>query len=110
MLELTVPFDNNINSASARKTKRYENLVNDLESEGYATTLYPIEISSRGLITRQNSNRLKNVIKLATSRDVTAKELRLFFQKLQKTVIICSYIIFHSKYGTNWIDPPFVEL
>ena len=110
LIELTVPFDNNINSANKMKTDKYENLVNDLESEGFTTRLYPIEISSRGLITKENSLRLKEIMKSSMSRDVSAKELRTFFQRLQKSVIVCSYIIFHSKYESVWTDPPFVEL
>ena len=97
LFELTVPFDSNIENANNRKCKKYENLINDISDKGYSVTFEAFEISSRGLITNANSERLKNLLNLKNS------ELKDFCNQLQKTVLVSSYIIFHSKYEPEWI-------
>ena len=102
IFELTVPFDSNIENANNRKCKKYENLINDISDKGYSVTFEAFEISSRGLITNANSERLKNLLNLKNS------ELKDFCNQLQKTVLVSSYIIFHSKYEPEWIAPSLV--
>ena len=62
LIELTIPFDSNILAANNRKTKRYEQLIRDIEEKEFSMNFYALEISSRGYISPDNSNRLKNIM------------------------------------------------
>ena len=104
ILELTVPYDTNITNANARKMDKYDQLRSDLQQKGYQVRLETFEISSRGLITKRNSNCLSELIQLKN------KELKNLCHKLQKIVLIASYIIFHSKYESDWTCPPLIDL
>ena len=106
IIELTVPFDSNIDSASDRKQTKYQQLVNDIRNEGFSVNFYAFEISSRGLITPENSKRLKNF--MSFDNLFNAKQCNSLKQTLQRIVIVCSYIIFYSKYDSNWQEPNFV--
>ncbi len=108
LLELTIPFDSNITSAHERKAERYENLVNDLNDLGYLTEYFPIEISSRGLITKENNLRLKDTVKQI--KNVSRKDMNTFLDGLKKVAILSSYIIFYAKYEQSWLNPAMVSL
>ncbi len=107
IFELTVPFDSNIDSANDRKQTKYQQLVNDIENEGFSVTFYAFEISSRGLITPENSKRLKNLMSCYTILNV--KQCNSLKRSLQKIAIVCSYITFYSKYDNQWQEPNFVN-
>ena len=60
-MELTVPFEMNINKAHTRKMERYGSLVTDLNHiAGYNVQLLCVEIGSKGLITQDNKGPLQN--------------------------------------------------
>ena len=99
-----MPFDSNIDNANTRKLDKYEQLKNELEIEGYCVNLKAFEISSRGLITKRNNECLKHLL------DIKNSDLKSMCKKLQKIVIIASYVIFHSKYEHDWISPPLVSI
>ena len=109
LIELTVPFDSNILAANKRKTKRYEQLISDIENNDFEVNFYALEISSRGYVSPDNSQRLKSIMTLADD-SYSKKQLRALRQSLQKISIICSYCIFYSKFEKNWINPPFVSI
>ena len=52
LIELTVPWDttNNMASALQRKTTRYENLVAEINGNGYKCSNIPLEIGTRGVV------------------------------------------------------------
>ena len=62
ILELTVPYDINVDSAHDRKIKRYENLVRDLNTVGYETIYLAIEIGARGFISKDNQSRIVELL------------------------------------------------
>ncbi len=104
LIELTIPYDDNILAANERKKKRYDQLINDIEEKGFSTNFYAIEISSRGYISSENQQRLKKIINFPN-----ASQFRKFRLSLQKISIVCSYCIFYSKFEKEWIDPPLVS-
>ena len=63
LMELTVPFEMNINDAHSRKMDRYGSLVADLQTAGYKPELTCVEIGSRRLIIKVNKSRIKSVFK-----------------------------------------------
>ena len=48
IIELTVPLEENLESAHARKKCKYDQLVAECESRGWKTHYFPVEIGSRG--------------------------------------------------------------
>ena len=50
LVELTIPFERNINKAQIRKEDRYKNLVSDISEKDYDTKLITFELSSRGVL------------------------------------------------------------
>ena len=107
IVELTIPFDQNINSAHQRKSKRYEMLVNDIENNGYDVKYFPIEIGSRGLISRDNVLNLRTLFNIESEK---SREFKNILKNLSKISIIASYCIFYSKFEHSWIDPELITI
>ena len=107
LIELTIPFECNINAAHNRKTSRYELLVNDLKKSGYEVIYHPIEIGSRGLITKDNAYSLKTLFNIESDR---SKELKDIQKNLTKISVIASYCIFYSKFESSWLEPDLIRL
>ena len=105
ILELSVPFELNVESTHARKVDRYQGLINDIEDNNFTVKYYPIEIGSRGYINSDNVNRLKSFIKnhAKDSKLSTCKDM------ISKISLVCSFIIFHSKFERDWISPAYVK-
>ncbi len=105
LLELSIPFEQNIETTHQYKTDRYSNLIVDIESNGFNVKYYAIEIGSRGYINTSNIQRLKSFIhnhckdsKLSEARDT-----------ISKISLVCSFIIYHSKFDKDWINPAYVR-
>ena len=56
LLELSVSFEKNIESANIRKSLRFRELTEDSRNKGWDTYNIPFEVGSRGLVTRKNKN------------------------------------------------------
>ena len=108
IIELTVPFDSNIVKANERKSKKSDNLVQDIEENNFTVDFYAIEISSRGLITKDNKLRFNKIIK-DLKLNTGKKQENELFKTMQKIAIVASYIIFHSKYDNEWYDPKLIQ-
>ena len=63
LFELSVPFETNIDSTHSYKIDRYLTLIADIEDAGFQVKYYPIEIGSRGYISKDNISRLKSLSK-----------------------------------------------
>ena len=109
LVELTVPFDTNVNQAHKRKLERYGNLMQDLMDSGYNASYIPVEIGSRGYISSENVERLKTVLNLNRRKDRNTKELNKTIKNIKKISIVSSYVIFYSKFEKSWIDPNFTS-
>ena len=59
ILELTCPWERNIDRDHVYKEEKYAPLVADLSRE-FAVSQFSIEISARGMITKENKARLKS--------------------------------------------------
>ena len=107
IIEITIPFDTNVDKAHERKIRRYQNLVDDLNRTDYTAEYLPIEIGSRGCISNPNSHRIKDLFKLF---EIKAKETNDTLKHLSKIAIVASYIIFYSKFENLWTEPNFVTM
>ena len=106
IMELSIPFETNIDSTHGIKLERYRKLISDIEQNDYCVNYYPIEIGSRGLISKDNEARLKSFLKNSV------KQCKFTEAKhtLCKIVLISSFVIYHSKYEDSWINPRYVTI
>ena len=61
LLELTVPWDMNIDSSHGIKSRKYASLIGDLERH-FSVEAYCFEVSVRGLVSKANKARLKSFL------------------------------------------------
>ena len=52
LIELTIPWEENINVACERKLKKYQELVEQCKYNKWRTACYPIEVGRRGFVGR----------------------------------------------------------
>ncbi len=105
ILELSVPFELNIESTHQRKINRYQNLILDIESEGYHVKYYALEIGSRGYISPENIQRLKSFVK----KHVSNFKFNSVKDSICKIALVSSFVIYHSKFEKDWINPTYVK-
>ena len=73
IIELTVPFESNIDNANKRKTEKYSCLDDYIKSAGYKVYFWVLEVGSRGYISKVNMASLKNTTKLLKSSEQGSK-------------------------------------
>ena len=91
VIEITVPFESNIEAAQLRKAERYAPLLAGLEGVGYKCHYSSIEVGCRGVIAHGTFKCLKAIT------GASRKSIRTFMSQLSKTVIRCSYCIFRAR-------------
>ena len=106
LVELTVPFEMNIDHAHTRKLNRYASLKSDLESNDWSVIHEPIEIGARGLITKDNKLRLLNLVKMCLSNVPTKN----FLTSLSKSSILSSFVIFYSRHEATWNNMKILDM
>ncbi len=106
ILELSVPFERNIEDTHKRKVDRYQFLISDIRNLGYTVRYHAIEIGSRGHISTENSNRIKDFL----HRLKCTAKLSCVKQSLSKISLVSSYVIFHSKTESGWNEPSYVNI
>ena len=102
MLELTCPWDNNIERSHTFKEEKYSTLVADL-SIHYRVKYYPIEVSVRGQVSKGNRSRFKSFIydccldpKGPTKSTVA---------NCSKIALLCSFSLFSARKEPAWSSP-----
>ncbi len=98
ILELTVPFENNVNCNYEYKCHKYTRLCIDLQRLGFKVKYFAIEIGCRAVISDSNSKHLYAFYKSIKGLKFNNREFRHPKTFLCKTVITSSFVIFKSKY------------
>ena len=63
LIELSVPFEINVQETHKRKLERYDKLINDIALKDFKVSYYAVEIGSKGYIDKENSSRLKSIFR-----------------------------------------------
>ena len=103
LFELTCPWERNIDRDHVYKEAKYAPLVADL-SRNFAVFQYSVEVSARGLITKQNKARLKAFA--MKSCDVRNAELKGLINNCSKASLLSSFSIFLARNEPSWSSPP----
>ena len=106
IIELTIPFELNIDSAHSRKSDKYAALVSDINANGIKTEFIALEIGSRGFISCDNDKRLRKLFNRCKS-DISYKNFKLNISKL---AIISSFVIYHAKNDPMWENIPLLSV
>ena len=107
LVELTVPWDtsNNMASALQRKTTRYENLVAEIEGNGYKCSNTPLEIGTRGVVNSRNRAVLTELchwMKVAKVSQVT--------KNCSKLALLGSYTIWNARHSLDWSSGGYLKI
>ncbi len=100
IFELTVPFELNVEKRHADKMNKYASLVNDLHDIGYTCDLICFEVGSRGHISKDNRERLLNVLKSLK----LGKQIKKVSSHISKLSLLSSFSLFHAKDEPTWIE------
>ena len=95
LIELTVPWENNIDDAYLRKDQRYEKLVELCEDNGWSASCHPIEVGVRGFIGQRVYSLLKDL-------GFNTKEKKSLVKEIQEKVEKASYYIWLKRNDDNW--------
>ena len=96
IIELTVPFELCVDSAVARKTGRYSELLGPCRDAGYKANLLTLEVVSRGFININSFDKLYQSFP-ATRAKQTALE-----KEVVRTCLLQSYRVWCKR---NWEEP-----
>ena len=102
LFELTCPWERNIDRSHEYKENKYAPIVADM-SQNYRVFHFSVEISARGLITKQNKARLKSFALKCS--DVGSRELKVFLACCSKASLLSSFAIFQARNEPSWSSP-----
>ncbi|XP_041466188.1 uncharacterized protein LOC121416780 [Lytechinus variegatus] len=106
VVELTVPFEQNIDSRHVSKCNKYAPLTNDIIDQGYSCKLFCIEVGSRGYVSKQNKVRIKSLLKTMK----LGKKNKAMLNRISKMSIMTSYSLFLAKDQPTWTEPPLLSV
>ena len=105
LFELTVPFEDRIEEANKIKDCKYEDLLNDLSANGCRVGYASFEVGSRGWISKDNIERLKDINSFTTA----SNNWRNFVAEIGKLALLASYYIYISRASTQWVQPELLK-
>ena len=103
ILELSCSFEMNTDDRHTHKTNKYAYLLTDITTMKPTVTAF--EIGSRGFITTENRNRLKQLHKFFKKGIKFSK----FIENISAISVNSSYYIFLNRKEQIWVDPPPLE-
>ena len=106
IIELTVPFETNIEKAHTRKTNKYAPLCQDIKNQGYTVDYWALEIGSHGYVNKNNAASLKSIIKQFKC-NIQPKKLSVTLSKL---ALLGSYSIYISRNEPNWDVDNYIKI
>ena len=107
IIELTVPFETNIEKEHTFNTNKYATLIQDIKDKHISSELTCVEVGCIGYVSESNKIRITAILK---SLDIKpskrqGKELTL---SLSKIALLTSFIIFKCKDEPQWFDPKLI--
>ena len=99
VMELTICFETNYSKAHDRKTTRYSDLMDQIETTLYDGTLLTLEVGSRGFLSLPSFITIKQQLLVCEKKQWDA-----FLLDVVRTVITGSHKVWVTR---NWTDSPF---
>ena len=102
IVELTCPWDANIERSHNYKQEKYSALVADL-SRHFRVKYYPVEVSVRGQVSKNNKSRFKSF--LYDCCGDPRRLSKLIVIDSSKIAMLCSFSIFSARKEPAWSSP-----
>ena len=102
IMELTSPWDGNVDRSHSFKEDKYSPLVADL-SRSFKVSLFCIEITVRGQVTKANRSRLKSLSYRCC--DDPKATTSLLLRNCSKAALLCSFSLFTARKEPSWTSP-----
>ncbi len=108
MMELTVPFETNIEKRHKYKEDKYKDLKDHILSRPGVNScnLICLEIGSRGIFSKDNTDRLRALCSIVTA--INRRSIRRLKFQLEKIAIQASYKIYQNRNNKHWIKPEYL--
>ena len=97
LVELTVPYEDNIEAAHIRKDDRYQKLLDECEEAGWEATHFTVEVGCRGYIGER-------VRKWFTKIGLNNREKSAIMKEIQDTVEKASHWIWLKRGDDSWLE------
>ena len=107
LFELTVPWDANIQRSHEYKEGKYAAFIANL-SQRLTVYHFSIEMSVRGVVTKENRCRLKAFIYRCCSDP--GKLTKRVSQNASKAALLASFSIFSARKEPSWINPAAITI
>lgn len=91
IIELTIPFETNVENAQKRKLSKYHELMEELKTNGFDVNLVTLEVGSRGFVTVDGFLMMKDLFLL------TNKQFQQLLKDVAVAAIMGSYRIWTSR-------------
>ena len=95
IIELTIPYETNIDNAADRKEGKYTELLTPAKENGYQSTLVTLEVGSRGLINEAGFKDLKKLL------NPSPRKFRTLLEQCSHQSIIGSFSLWCSRNSSN---------
>ena len=102
MMELTCPFDTNLERSHEYKREKYAPLVEDL-SRRFKVFYFPIEVSVRGQVSKGNRARFKALL-FRCCQEPRKKHVAVM-KACSKAALLSSFSIFCARKEPSWTSP-----
>ena len=107
IIELTVPFETNIEKEHTYKTNKYATLIQDIEDKQISSELTCVAVGCRGYVSESNKIRITTILK---SLDIkpSKRQVKELTVSISKIALLTSFIIFKCKDEPQWFDPKLI--
>ena len=107
IIELSVPFETNIEKEHTYKTNKYATLIQDIEDKQISSELTCVEVGCRGYVSESNKIRITTILK---SLDIkpSKRQVKELTVSISKIALLTSFIIFKCKDEPQWFDPKLI--
>ena len=95
ILELGVPWEENVVASHVRKQARYDQLQAGLQLRGWRVVRLEFEVGSRGYLSTTVSTLWKAL-------GLTQQEAKSAKSRMTETALLCSYVIFSARTTSDW--------
>ena len=103
VIELTCPWDANVQRSHTYKQEKYAPLVADL-SQRLTVFHFSIEVTVRGQISKENQNRIKAFVFRCC--DAPGKLAGKIVKCSSKAALLASFSLFSARKEPAWLSPP----
>ena len=102
VIELTCPWDPNVQHSHTYKQEKYSPLVADL-SQCFTVFHYSVEVTVRGQITKDNQNRIRAFVFRCC--DTPGKLAGKIIKDSSKAALLASFSVFCARKEPSWLNP-----